>query len=75
MVVIALIYRNAKDKEEVYYSEKDLKINTVYHVSLKCNFESASGLHQVALHVNGFDDLVASINYFQPFEHSQVSIG
>lgn len=44
-------------------------------MSIKCNYEAASGLHQVALHVNGFDDLVASINYFQPFEHSQISVG
>lgn len=29
----------------------------------------------MSLSVNGFDDLLMSMNYFSPFEHSQISVG
>lgn len=49
--------------------------NKTYLISIKSTFEPTSGLHYVQLILNGFDDLTTSLNYFNPFENSQLVIG
>lgn len=62
--------RNSKDTEETYYSEKELKANREYHIAIKSQWDEVTGMHQVSLYVNGFDDLRTTIKFYTPFENS-----
>ena len=40
-----LTLKNKKEKEETYYSEKQLKTSTTYHIAIKCVHDPVSNLH------------------------------
>lgn len=63
-----MYYRNSKSVEETYISEKKLKSHSWYHIALRSRKESSNDMHTVAMFINGYDDLKASINHYTPFE-------
>jgi hypothetical protein len=44
-------------KQETYYSEKNLKPRTIYHMVVTCSKSEDSPVSRVSLYINGYIDL------------------